>query len=188
MPTRSAAPGCTERRLPALALVALAACAWGYEDGAPPGHTGGHGEPDCTACHADNERNDAAGALTVLGLPERYAPGARYALSVVLEHPELEAGGFQLAIRGPDGEAAGRLVAADDRTRLLEADGGRYLQHTAEGRKTVEDGRIAWQLVWQAPDGGRPVWLHLAANAANDDLSALGDFIYTLEKRLEAAD
>lgn len=163
------------------------AWAWAYDDGAPPGHTGGFGEPDCTACHSDNERNDAEGILSVTGLPERYAPGESYRLSIVLEHPELEAGGFQLAVRTSDGSAAGRLEPVDARTRAL-ADGGReYLQHTPEGRRDTDGGRISWQLAWQAPGAAVPVVLNLAANAANDDLSELGDFIYTLELTLEPA-
>lgn len=181
-----AARKCTEA-LAAAALLAAAACAWTYEDGAPPGHTGGFGEPDCTTCHSDHEKNAAGGRLEVRGLPERYAPGERYRLSVVLAHPELEAGGFQLALRTPEGEPAGAVVSPTARTRTVSADEVTYLQHTGEGRETSEDGRIHWQLEWQAPETATPVILHLAANAANDDLSALGDFIYTLERTLEPA-
>lgn len=166
-------------------MFGLWAWAWAYDNGAPPGHTGGFGEPDCTACHSDNDRNDAAGGLTVTGLPERYVPGESYRLSIVLEHPELEAGGFQLALRTAEGAAAGRVSPVDART-LAVTDGGReYLQHTSEGRRDTDEGRISWQLAWQAPATAVPVILNLAANAANDDLSALGDFIYTLQLELQ---
>jgi hypothetical protein len=189
MRTPSAARRFIERAALAACGLALAA-AWvgAYEDGAPPGHSGAPGEADCTACHSDNPKNDAAGALVLEGLPERYAPGARYALTVVLTHPELEAGGFQLTARAPDGAVPGRLLSVDARTRRLEADGRQYLQHTPESRRAEEEGRIAWQLEWRAPATATPVVLYLAANAANDDLSELGDFIYTLERRLEPAD
>lgn len=169
-------------------LVLAAACAAAYQDGAPPGHTGAPGEADCTACHSDNERNDAAGALAIDGLPERYEPGVLYRLAVRLEHPELEAGGLQLAIRTADGKPAGWLVPSDARTRVLEVDGQAWLQHTPDGRAPERDGRIAWRFEWRAPERALPVVLYLAANAANDDFSELGDFIYTLEQRLEPAD
>lgn len=167
-------------------MLLAAACAWGYEDGAPPGHTGGFGEPDCTACHSDNEKNAAAGALHVRGLPARYAPGERYRFAIVLEHPELAAGGFQLALSTPEGRPAGALASPDGRARVVSAGGRTYAEHTPEGRKTPADGGIAWELEWLAPDPATPVVLHLAANAANDDLSELGDFIYTLERTLES--
>lgn len=178
------APRSIETRAAGAILALAAACAAGYEDGAPPGHTGGFGEPDCTACHSDNDRNSAAGRLVVDGLPSCYAPGRLYRLAVVLEHPELEAGGFQLAFRTPAGEPAGRPVSPNGRTRIVSDGGQPYLQHQAEGRKPAEDGRIRWEIEWEAPAAGTQVTLHVAANAANDDLSELGDFIFTLEREL----
>lgn len=164
------------------------AAAWGYEDGAPPGHTGGFGEPDCTACHSDNEPNAPGGTLEVGGLPARYVPGERYRVAVTLAHPDLEAGGFQLAFRTAAGAPAGRVSALDPRTGTVSAGAQRYVQQTPAGREAARDGRIAWEIEWRAPASGVPVVLHLAANAANDDLSELGDFIYTLERTLEPSD
>ncbi|HET6629200.1 MAG TPA: choice-of-anchor V domain-containing protein [Woeseiaceae bacterium] len=172
------------RALLAALLALAAAAARGYEDGAPPGHTGGFGEPDCSACHSDNEKNAPAGSLVVEGWPAAYAPGKSYPLTLVLRHPELASGGFQLALRTADGQPAGELVAASDRLQVATEAGQPYLQHTREGTQTETGGRIRWEFEWRAPATGEPVVLNVAANAANDDLSSLGDHIYTLEEAL----
>lgn len=156
--------------------------AQGYEDSAPPGHTGGFGEPDCSACHADSDPNPPEGSLRVEGLPDRIVADAEYELAVILEHPELRRGGFQLSVRSPDGNPAGQLVSLSNRTRLVKESGQVYLQHTREGLQTGNDGSGRWQLRWIAAGVSGPVYLHIAANAANDDISALGDYIFTLER------
>lgn len=167
------------------ALLALAAGeARGYEDGAPPGHTGGFGEPDCSACHSDYEKNAPAGALVIEGWPADYVPGQAYTLAIVLQHPELASGGFQLALRTADGEPAGEPAALSERMQVATEAGQPYLQHTRAGTQTETDGRIRWEFEWRAPETAEPVVLNIAANAANDDFSSLGDFIYVLEKTL----
>lgn len=179
------------RQLPLLAcLVVAGSAAWSYEDGAPPGHTGGFGEPECSFCHSDRETNPPDGRLAIEGLPERYLPGRRYALAVLLEHPALQSGGYQLAFRSEEGEPAGQLAAASSGSEVVAGAEQVYLQHTASGRKAVEEGRIRWEFSWTAPgdDGATapgPVHIHVAGNAANDDASALGDRVFTLERVLQ---
>lgn len=171
----------------AAALALAAAEGRAYEDGAPPAHTGGFGEPDCSACHSDGDKNAPGGELRVEGLPASYAPRESYRLSVVLRHPELASGGFQLAMRTAAGEAAGEFVPASERTQIVTEGGQRYLQHTREGTNTETDGRIRWDFAWRAPETQEPLVLNIAANAANDDISALGDYIYTLEVALRGS-
>lgn len=166
----------------ALGYLAAAERAWCFEDGAPPGHTGGFGEPDCSVCHSDRDRNPPEGRLAVDGWPSAGAAGKRYTLAVVLEHPELRSGGFQLAIRTPEGAPVGKLISISDRTRIVADGVQRYLQHSADGRRAEADGRIRWQFQWVAPEDAGTAILHVAANAANDDISALGDLVFTLEK------
>jgi hypothetical protein len=178
---------CIDRCSPALLAAALAlasAIGLGYEDGAPPAHTGGFGEPDCSACHSDSEKNAPGGSLQVEGLPTAYAAGEQYRLSILLQHPDLASGGFQLALRTAGGEPAGELLSPSDRTQVVTEAGQPYLQHTREGLRTDSDGSIRWELQWRTPESAEPVVLNIAANAANDDISALGDFIYTLERKL----
>ena len=170
----------------ALLLLGAARVGYGYEDGAPPGHTGGFGEPDCRACHADSDPNPADGTLKVGGFPDRVVADAHYELDIVLKHAELRSSGFQLALRSPDGKPAGRLVSLSGRTRLVEETGQAYLQHTKDGLQPESDGTARWVFRWIATGVVGPVYLHVAANAANDDVSALGDYIFTLERIAES--
>ena len=179
-------PRCIEPRpRPLVAVLLLAAAgAWSFEDGAPAGHTGGFGEPDCTACHSDYPANPGEGQLKVLGWPERALAGRSSRLTLVLEHPALASGGFQLSVRTEDGAAAGILTAIDGDTRI-ESDGeNTYLQHSHPRGKSMPPGRTEWTFEWTAGDNGTVI-LNAAANAANDDLSALGDVVLTLENRFE---
>lgn len=184
-------PRFTDLSLPGLALL-LAAPAAAYEDGAPPAHTGGFGEPDCHACHADNDPEDSRGRLQVSGLPEYYVAGERYELTVMLQHPALESGGLQLSLRLADGRQAGQFDIAADTLQVVSTDDVAYVVHTDEGRNgdtredTADGVLLTWAVSWTAPDEG-DAWLHVAANAANDDYSALGDFIYTLAAQLTAS-
>lgn len=154
-------------------LVAVLAVAWAgtvaaHPDGAPPAHTGGFGEPSCHACHFDAPVEEAG--LRIEGLPDRFAPGERYELELVLEHAELRTAGFQLAVRDTDGRQAGSVEPADEETARIEHDGVGYLSHARAG-----DGR--WRFIWTAPDGVAEVVFDVAANAANDDRSEFGDRI-----------
>jgi hypothetical protein len=98
--------------------------------------------------------------------------------------------GFQLAARFADGPAAGAqagvLAPADARTivtwdTLTQVS---YIEHNLAGTALAGDaGR--WKLRWTAPTNARgAVVFNVAGNAANDDDSPLGDFIYTTALRV----
>jgi hypothetical protein len=158
-----------------------------YVEGPPPGHTGGFGEPTCRACHFEGALDDPAGALELSGLPERPEPGATYELALRLRHPDLRRAGFQLAARfasgGREGEDAGTLEAGEgQRVAGNTQRPVTYLQHTAEGTRPDRDGEAEWTFRWTAPPGdSAAILFHVAANAANDNLSEFGDLIYALE-------
>jgi hypothetical protein len=63
-----------------------------------------------------------------------------------------------------------------------------YLQHTDDG--TILDGGAGgrrWWFRWTAPERVQgDVVIHVAGNAANDDNSPFGDFIYTKVVRIRA--
>ena len=180
--------------LPAAAALALAgslaaadtARAHGraYPHGAPPGTTGGFGEPDCRQCHFGAELNEAGGSLAVDGLPSRYMPGETYRLIVRLRRGELGAAGFQLAARTAAGAQAGRLAADDARTRVQEDPCGvQYAGHTTAGSAVASSDSTAWTVQWTAPSAAAgPVTFSAAANAADGDASPLGDYVYALER------
>jgi hypothetical protein len=101
--------------------------------------------------------------------------------------------GFQLAARFADGAAAGRpagvLASGDGRSVVIwdTLSHVSYIEHTQIGTDLRGDaGR--WLVSWTAPSDARGVVaFHAAGNAANDDDSPLGDFIYTTAVRVAPA-
>jgi hypothetical protein len=153
-----------------------------YADGAAPGFTGGGGEQACDACHFEAAPNTPPGRLAVEGLPERFAPGERYPVTVTLSRPGMKMAGFQLAVRFADGTQAGTLAAGpDDQPRVaVETQGGiQYANQKRPGTTLTGTDTARWSLVWTAPSTGGPVSLHVSANAADGDDSARGDYVFT---------
>lgn len=156
-----------------------------YPEAPPPAHTGGFGEPTCHACHFDSVPQPASEALDVRGLPSSgYTPGESYRLTVTLTREGMGRAGFQLAIRfadGPDrGAQAGTLKSDDARTEIT-IDGTppvQYIHHTRAGTALTSAGTAAWSFTWIAPDGDAPISIDVSANAANDDASEFGDYVY----------
>jgi hypothetical protein len=177
----------------ALALGAsLAAAPAVFRDAPPPAYTGGFGEPTCRACHADAPLNEASGTLAIDGVPDRYQPGRTYELEVTLRRDGMRRAGFELAARLADGDRAGTqagvVAPTDDRTvvALDSATRVAYVTHTRAGTSVAAGGTGRWTFRWTAPGAGA-VAFHVAANAANDDDSPLGDFIYARALRVLAA-
>ncbi len=180
------------RRSLALGLAASALCALplavrGSVSDVEPARTGGFGEMTCQQCHWENPLNDPAGRIAITGVPDTYTPGEEYLITVTLERPDLRRAGFQIAAREGGinmaaGHDAGTLRPTDElaRTAIGGLGNTTYVQHTEAGTKVAKPGSAAWTIAWTAPDAaGVPVVFHVAANAANDDASPLGDFIYT---------
>ncbi len=156
-----------------------------FKDGPPPAHTGGFGEPTCRQCHADAGLNEPGGALTLGGVPAGYEPGRAYDLVISLRRAGILRAGFQAAARfaegGQAGRQAGTLAPGDQRAKIVRdsVTGVGFVEHSFAGT-TVAGDSARWVLRWTAPAASQgPVVFHVAANAANDDDSPLGDFIYT---------
>ncbi len=151
----------------------------------PLAHTGGFGEPTCIACHFDFDLNDPSGSIAIDGAPARYAPGTKYRLTITVRHPELKLAGFELAARfatGPDsGKQAGTLAVTDSRAdvSLENATRIQYAHHLRSGTTPLSPGVGRWTVEWTAPTAGSgPVAIHVAGNAADDNDSPLGDYIF----------
>lgn len=182
------------RSLAGLAALAVAGAALParlllLKDGPPPAHTGGFGEPTCRHCHSDADLNEPGGTLAVDGVPTSYEPGRDYELVVTLRRAGMLRAGFQLAARFAEGAAAGTqagdLAPVDNRTQVVpdSVTHVRYIEHRLTGT-AVDSGTGGWVFRWTAPRDPRgPVVFHVAGNAANDDDSPLGDFIYTTSVR-----
>ena len=97
-------------------------------------------------------------------------------------HLDLAAAGFQLAMRlaqGPERDHQARTFRAiDDRVKIIydTETGIAYAQHTEIGINA--SGSAAWVLEWTPNTQTTSVILHVAANAAYDDASEFGDYIY----------
>ncbi len=150
-----------------------------FDDGAPPGYTGGFGEETCHSCHFDRPLNDSAGSVTISGLPHVYSPDSLYRLAIGVTRSGLGRAGFSLSARFEDGTQAGVFKGPDSLLGFSAGPSGvTYATHTSLSSQVAGDS-AAWALDWQAPsEGSGPVQMNLAANAANGDDSEFGDLIY----------
>ncbi len=153
-----------------------------YPDGAPPGFSGGFKEESCHACHFHAEPNTPPGAVTLEGVPARFTPGTRYTLTVSLQRAGMKLAGFQLTARFTGtGSQAGSLAPADaDRDRLsVEVQSGIQYVGQKKGGTSVSGDAARWTVEWTAPASGETVTFHVAANAADGNGSADGDYVFT---------
>jgi hypothetical protein len=156
-----------------------------YAAGPPAARTGGFSEPTCAECHHDSPLNAPDGRLSLDSLPVAgFRPGQTYDLWVSLSKPGMTRAGFQLAARidesaGKD-KQAGTVTPVDDRTQFVPKYFGpvQYLEHSHRGTELLQPDSARWRFRWTAPTSPVPVVFHVAANAANNDNSELGDFIY----------
>jgi hypothetical protein len=169
---------------PAALLVYAAPRASGYAESAPPGFSGGFGEQSCHACHFDADLNSGLGRIAIAGVPDRFAPDEPYQLTITLTRPDMKLGGFQLTARFKDsGAQAGSLAPApgeEERVGIDVQSGIEYVNQRRKGTALASANSAAWKLIWTAPAANSAVVFHVAANAADGDETAEGDFIHTL--------
>ena len=153
-----------------------------YADGAPPGFSGGFGESSCEACHFEGAVNAPPGRVTLTGIPERYAAGRAYPITITLSRPGMLMAGFQLAVRFENGGAqAGALAPAPGDEKRIKVETGKiqYANQRLDGTALSEPGTAKWSVVWTAPATPGVVRFNVAANAADKDEAARGDYVYT---------
>jgi hypothetical protein len=155
----------------------------GYAEGAPPGFSGGFGEGSCHECHFHAPLNAPGGRVAIEGLPASFAAGERYTITVTLTRTGMKRAGFQLTARFKDGGAqAGALAAgADDGERVkVETQGGvQYAGQKVAGSTVGAADVMRWTIQWTAPSHAAVVVFHVAANAADGNESADGDWVLT---------
>ena len=152
-----------------------------YADGAPPGFSGGLKEETCHACHFHQPLNAPPGRVTLEGIPAQFVAGQRYALTIALTRPQMKRAGFQLSARfKADGAQAGTLASIErDRTKVESEGKVHYAGQTKAGSTVADAEAVRWTIEWTAPASGGPVVFTVAANAADGNESADGDFVYT---------
>lgn len=162
-----------------------------YREGPAANVTGGFGEPSCHECHFDQPLNDASGRLSLGGVPDQYRGRQPYRITVTLERPGVTRAGFEISARFASGEQRGRQAgswrALDDRVQIIRSETDAallFVQHNGAGSVPANPGSASWTMEWAAPDSAMDdVQFNVAANAANDDASPLGDYIYVQDAR-----
>lgn len=165
-----------------MVCLAIVAASTRYPENTPLGHTGGFDEPTCLACHFDGELNAPGGSLTIAGVDEKLVAGQSYEISVTLQRKEMAKSGIQLSVRHPDGGQAGQLRSSNAALRVDTLAGVQYARHSLAGTVPLNGDSTVWHLTWTAPRDQSEAIFHVAANAANGDVSEFGDFIYTLSR------
>jgi hypothetical protein len=167
-------------------LISLPVSAGVFKEGPYPNVTGGFGDRSCHLCHLDNPVNASGGTLEVTGVPREYVAGQRYQVTVSLSREGMRRGGFEIAARFAagrrKGKQAGTWTLTDGRMQLIPGavdPALTFVQHNLVGSRTATPGLNAWTVEWTAPAAASaPVQFNVAANASNNDDSALGDYIY----------
>ena len=159
-------------------------------NGAPAGSTGAPDEQTCakSGCHSDAALNSGQ-ALLSLDFDEttaEYEPGKTYNITVSLAQNGINRFGYQmLALRNSDNTNTGEFIVTDStRTQIFEgynlfAD-RYYMTYKYAGTEPYGTGLGLWNFQWTAPatDEGA-ITLYLAAVAANNDGTDVGDTVYT---------
>ena len=153
---------------------------------APPDEkTGAPNEGTCAdaGCHAENALNTAGGSLT-LTVPDTYIANEVYTIVVNLSRAGQSKWGFEMTALDANGARAGSFTAdAAANTQLTETKSKQYIQHTTAGTAAGTNDAHSWEFEWTAPDADiGPITFYAAGNAANNDSSTAGDYIYTTQE------
>jgi hypothetical protein len=175
----------------ALVLVGLPVGLSAFRAGPYPNVAGGFGDATCHSCHLDNPINAPGGKLDVAGVPPTFTPGATYRITVMLTRQGLKRAGFEIAARfaagKQNGKQAGSWRLIDDRVQVVPGAVDKELQfaqHTLAGSRAPRVGSNSWTIEWTAPAvADAAVQFDVAGNAANDDDSPLGDYVYVRSVR-----
>jgi len=158
-------------------VLAVVVTALGYQaarafpDGAPWGAADPDAAENCATCHFDGETVRNSQALAVEGLPENLSPGTLYELVVTFQNPGGVAAGFQM-IAWAGNHSAGTFASRATHTETV----GTAIRSIAPTKKA---GPVSWPVQWRTPPTiDTTVSIHVAAAAANDDQSPLGDRIH----------
>lgn len=142
-----------------------------FSDGAPWGAADPAAAQHCASCHFGAEPARDSEAITLEGLPASAVPGRSYGLEILFEDPQMAVAGFQLLARAKNADA-GMFSSKEGGVES----GGSAIRSTA---KRENENGVSWSVQWRAPDDpASPITFFLAASAADDDGSPIGDRIH----------
>lgn len=174
------------RKLQVIILILFAtSVAYAKITGPDAGYTDAPGDlGNCTACHDTfHDPNVGPGSVNLSGVPSVYTPGQQYTLTVTVQQNNRHRFGFQLTAIDQNWNRAGTLapVGSDSQINLDTGFGGRqYIEHTEIGTLANGSSSRTWAIRWAAPSADvGTVTFWFAGNAADDDDTNQGDYIYT---------
>jgi len=139
-------------------------------------------QQNCATCHISFPVNSGDGSFLFTDMPEDgYVPGETYDLVLSISDDGQSRWGFELTAQKDDNSMAGQLIITDpNRTQLSTLSGITYLKQTSNG--TSGDGSSSsWIFSWTAPEAGAgPITFYASGNAADNDASVFGDYVYTI--------
>ena len=150
--------------------------AMAFSGGPPDEKTGAPGENNCTQCHGSFPVNSGDGNLMITG-PEMFIAGDTYSITVELADADQARWGFEITPL-----TNGTVTITDAANTQRSSSGGKtYVKHTLLGTYAgTPDGPVTWSFDWTAPlDPPDSVVFYAAGNAANNNGSSSGDYIYT---------
>ncbi|MEE9554340.1 MAG: choice-of-anchor V domain-containing protein [candidate division Zixibacteria bacterium] len=158
-------------------LMVIPAMALAYSGGPPDGRTGAPGELTCqNSCHSSFPLNSGDGSLTISG-PAQFEPDMTYSITVELSDIGQSRWGFEIT---PLTEGSVNITDATN-TQLSISNGKSYVKHTSTGTyQGNSNGPVNWSFDWTAPSNpSDSIIFYAAGNAANNNFSNSGDYIYT---------
>jgi len=172
-----------------LTVLLLSVTVFGYSSG--PLDALANNPPDydnCTLCHNSFALNSGSGTLSLDGLPANgFIPDETYNLVLSLEHSGAMRWGFEITViyeTGGNYLRGGQMVITDPAHTQISLGSGNdpdYAKHTSAGTYPGTSGPTSWQFDWTAPNASVDmVTFYFVGNAANNNDSRLGDYIYAV--------
>ena len=177
--------------------VLTVASVFAYSSGPPDSKAGNPPTNNyCTQCHASFTLNSGTGTLAIEGLPENgFVPENTYSLTVTLDDPNMMRGGFEVTVIYDAGGGnylmgGGFEVTDPTNTQLSDNTGSTpdFMKQTSTGSHAGTSGPFSWSFDWVAPvELADMVTFYIVGNAANNNSSTNGDYIYGITEEVTQA-
>jgi fibronectin type 3 domain-containing protein len=155
----------------------------------PIARTGAPGDDGtCRDCHDNYKLNPDDGYVSLTGLPESYAPGTSYILTVSVYSYDRERFAFEFTIVSDTQEqATGSFTIINSTTTMLDG-GNKYIKTTRYGYDNPTNYMKTWQFQWNSPSKAEaPVTFYGVGMGSDCDNDEDGDRVYTLMQKVQPA-
>lgn len=162
-------------------LLLSASMAFAFSGGPPDGTAGDPpGNNNCSQCHNQFGVNSGDGSFMIEVLnSEVWTPGETYEIQVTLSDPDQSRWGFELTVLDDNNAYTGTIQVSDADNTQTSGTSPTYIKQTSTGTYSGESS-AQWTFDWIAPeDGTGSVTFYAAGNAADNNGSTSGDYIYT---------